>query len=139
MAVGGRMTEKRLQELQQSGKIKGWRTYNAPSVQQTTPEAKGLLCIKSALNEANICFVEEYRFSQKRKFRFDIAILELKVAIEYEGLFAAKSRHTTSAGYTRDADKYNLAQLEGWMVLRYTAQNYKNITADIVEIQKSKR
>ena len=76
-------------------------------------------------------YVEELQFSQERKFRFDWAIPELMIAIEYEGIFSKKSGHTTINGYTKDCDKYNLAALEGWKILRYTAKNYQNLGSDL--------
>lgn len=76
-------------------------------------------------------FCEELRFHHKRKFKFDWAIQDLKIAIEYEGLMSNKSGHTTVTGYTSDCEKYNLAQIEGWTVLRYTALNYKNLDNDL--------
>jgi hypothetical protein len=83
-----------------------------------------------------IDFVQELVFSTKRKFRFDIAILHLKIAVEYEGLNSAKSGHTTITGYTSDCTKYNLAQKEGWKVLRYTMINYKDFPSDLREMIK---
>lgn len=69
----------------------------------------------------------EYRFHPIRKWRFDLAIVPLKIAIEYEGIAGSKwSRHTSLTGYTGDADKYNEAQLHGWIVLRFTALNCKD-------------
>lgn len=59
-----------------------------------------------------------------RKFRFDWAIPEYKLAIEYEGIISAKSRHTSITGFTADTTKYNLAQLNGWIVLRFTQLNF---------------
>ncbi len=76
-------------------------------------------------------YVEELEFSRERKFRFDWAIPELMIAIEYEGIFSKKSGHTTINGYTKDCDKYNLAALEGWKILRYTAKNYQNLGSDL--------
>lgn len=92
---------------------------------------EGLQAIERVLRAARIPFVNEYKFSESRKFRFDIAILDMKVGIEYEGLMSAKSRHTTMTGFTNDASKYNLAQIEGWKVLRYTALNYKQFVDDL--------
>jgi very-short-patch-repair endonuclease len=74
---------------------------------------------------------KEFAFHSERKWRFDFAIIEMKVAIEYEGLMSAKSRHTTVSGYTGDAEKYNAAQSLGWKVLRYTAVNYKTMIEDL--------
>ncbi|WP_341215751.1 hypothetical protein [uncultured Wocania sp.] len=76
-------------------------------------------------------YVEELEFSEERKFRFDWALPYAKIAIEYEGLFSKKSGHTTPSGYTQDCEKYNIAQMEGWKVLRYTALNYKNLEKDL--------
>jgi len=74
---------------------------------------------------------EEYRFHKKRKWRFDFAIPELKIAIEYEGLNSEKSGHTTLKGYTSDTEKYNEAQQLGWKVIRYTVLNYNNVIIDL--------
>lgn len=82
--------------------------------------------------------VEEIEFHPDRKFRFDWALPSLMIAIEYEGLFSKKSGHTTVDGYTKDCEKYNLAQINGWKVLRYTAINYKNLERDLNLILKKK-
>ena len=76
-------------------------------------------------------YVKELKFDEVRRFRFDWAIPELKLAIEYEGLNSEKSRHTTKKGYTGDCQKYNLAVINGWKVLRYTAMNYSDFAQDI--------
>ena len=81
-------------------------------------------------------YVEELQFHKVRKFRFDWAIPSLMIAIEYEGIFSKKSGHTTISGYTKDCQKYNLAQIEGWKVLRYTALNYTNLEKDLKKILK---
>jgi len=90
--------------------------------------------IKLELKSEGIQFVSEYRFDKVRRFRFDIALVAQKIAIEYEGIFAKKSRHTTIKGYTNDCDKYNLAIKNGWRVLRYTAKNYGQAVPDLKEI-----
>lgn len=87
--------------------------------------------IRTMLKLARIEFEEEYAFHPKRKWRFDFAIVEKKIAIEYEGIFATKSRHTTVAGYSKDVEKYNAAAKLGWRVLRYTAKNYKFVVDDV--------
>ena len=79
-------------------------------------------------------YVEEHQFDPVRKYRFDWAIPELKIAIEYEGIFSKKSGHTTVSGYTKDCDKYNLATVHGWKILRYTAKNYKNFPKELKNI-----
>lgn len=134
-----RITTKQFQKLLAEGKIKGY-TEKTPvkrkAVKMPTIEPKGLRYIKGALRSVGIVYTEEYRFHDVRRFRFDIAIESKMLAIEYEGLFSEKSRHTNVTGYSNDAEKYNLAQSMGWRVFRYTAINYKNIDLDIQGILK---
>lgn len=80
--------------------------------------------------------MEEYRFDPERKWRADYAIPELKLLIEYEGLFSDRSRHTTASGFTGDTEKYNQAQALGWTVLRFTALNYKTMIAALNKHKK---
>jgi hypothetical protein len=78
----------------------------------------------------------EFQFYPGRKYRFDWAILELKIAIEYEGIYGSgKSGHTTQPGYNKDTFKYNLAADSGWKVYRYTARTFKNLTVDLKVIK----
>lgn len=82
-------------------------------------------------------YVTEHQFDHKRKYRFDWALLDLKIGIEYEGIFSKKSRHTTAKGFSEDCNKYNLAIQNGWRVLRYTALNYQNLENDLLKIIKT--
>ena len=100
---------------------------------------KKLNDIEWLLKSLGLDYQLEYKFSNKRKFRFDIALTDYKIAIEYEGLQSKKSRHTTSKGYTGDCTKYNLAQIEGWLVLRYTALSKDDIYKDLKEAIKVKQ
>jgi hypothetical protein len=59
-------------------------------------------------------YVSELISHPTGKFRFDWAIPDLKVAIEYEGLMSVKSGQTTVTGYSNDCIKYNLAACLGW-------------------------
>lgn len=79
----------------------------------------------------NILVVKEHRFHPERKWRFDFAVPDHKIGIEYEGINSEKSRHTTLTGYTGDAEKYNAAQALGWRVLRFTAKNYKKVISEL--------
>ena len=64
--------------------------------------------------------VREYRFHPVRKWRFDFAIPEHRVAIEVEGCVFQNGRHVRGVGYRGDCEKYNEAVKLGWRVLRYT-------------------
>lgn len=82
-------------------------------------------CKGHTFNSDEYC--REHRFSKDRAFRFDWAIPALRIGIEYEGLMSEKSGHTTVTGYSKDVEKYNLAQQEGWTVMRYTILNYTQL------------
>lgn len=69
--------------------------------------------------------VIEHKFHQTRRWRFDYAIPELKIAIEQEGGVWSNGRHTRGSGYIGDMEKYNSATLLGWSILRYTPQQLK--------------
>ncbi len=86
-----------------------------------TPET----IVEVILNSLNLQYEKEFRFDVKRKFRFDYFIPELSAGIEIEGAVFTKSRHTTGTGYSKDCEKYNLAQINGYKVLRYTTTQIK--------------
>ena len=91
--------------------------------------------ITQALKDSKLPYVTEYKFSKDRKYRFDWAIIttHCKIGIEYDGLMSAKSRHITITGFSKDQEKFNLAALEGWIVLRYSALNYKQLIPDVLK------
>jgi hypothetical protein len=90
----------------------------------------------SQLKFLGINITPEFKFCENRKFKADFKLEKDNkiVLIEYEGLFAGKSRHTTLKGYSKDCEKYNLATILGYPILRYTAMNYKSITGDVCKI-----
>ena len=142
-------TIQHLQQLQAAGKIRGFVT-NQVEVKKKAGKvvAKHYKRRSEALdwlgwNLLQWCqehchqLFEEYRFDEKRKWRFDWAIPDLKVAVEFEGgVFEKKGSHTTAKGYTKDTEKYNRAAQLGWTVLRYTAMNYKNLIEDLKRVAK---
>jgi very-short-patch-repair endonuclease len=67
----------------------------------------------------------EYRFHEKRKWRFDFAYPDRQLAIEVEGGTYSNGRHTRAKGYEADCEKYNTAALQGWTVLRFTGDMIK--------------
>ena len=73
----------------------------------------------------------EYRFAPPRRWRFDLAWPDRKVAVEIEGVFyrgGRKSRHQTGTGYAADLDKYNVATAEGWRLYRFTPKQSRSLT-----------
>lgn len=61
----------------------------------------------------------EHRFHPKRRWRFDFAFPESRIAVEVEGGTWAGGRHTTGKGFQKDCEKYNAAVELGWRVLRF--------------------
>ena len=62
----------------------------------------------------------EHLFHPQRKWRFDHAWPGQMVAWEIEGVTPEGGRHQTFTGYAADCNKYNEAQLLGWIVIRTT-------------------
>jgi very-short-patch-repair endonuclease len=62
--------------------------------------------------------VTEYRFAAPRRWRFDLAWPDQKVACECEGGGWTGGRHTRGAGFESDLEKYATAQMLGWTVVR---------------------
>lgn len=62
--------------------------------------------------------VKEHEFHETRKWRFDYAVPEKKVAFEYEG---RGKGHLTWQHYSKDCEKYSWAAILGWKVIRVTA------------------
>ena len=60
---------------------------------------------------------QEYRFHPIRKWRFDYACPAARIAIELNGGVWSGGRHVRGAGYLRDREKINAAQLMGWRVI----------------------
>lgn len=92
--------------------------------------------IKYWCKEKGIEYQKEHKFSKNRKFRFDFAIKDHHIGIEYDGLNSERSGHTTLTGFTSDTEKINLAISEGWRVLRYTVLNYRNVLQDLERLIK---
>ena len=77
--------------------------------------------------------VKEYRFHPVRKWRFDYAIPDLKVAIEIDGAVWNYGRHNRPEGYINDMEKLNTAASMGWLVLRFTTEDrLKNATLSLI-------
>lgn len=67
----------------------------------------------------------EFKVIEGRKFRFDCANPTLKIAIEIEGGLWLTGRHNRPLGMIQDMEKYNLAVVEGWKVLRYAPETIR--------------
>ncbi|EHU8077636.1 TPA: hypothetical protein AB5C39_000661 [Vibrio mimicus] len=85
----------------------------------------------------------ELKFHPDRRWRFDFAWAEAKIAVEIEGgtyshgkerfeagkVVKQKSRHLTPTGFHEDCVKYGEAAILGWCVLRVDAKMVKDGSA----------
>ena len=60
----------------------------------------------------------EVMFHSTRRWRFDYAWPEYRVALEIEGGVFTGGRHTSGVGFLKDAEKYNYAACMGWAIIR---------------------
>lgn len=76
----------------------------------------------------------EFVFHPVRKWRFDYAWPDQKIAVEIDGGVWTKGRHTRPAGFLADMEKLNAAARFGWRILRYTPDTIADSIADLVEM-----
>jgi len=80
------------------------------------------LFLRGLCHELDVSLQTEFKFHPVRKFRFDFAVIPLKVAVEYDGGVFSGGRHTQGVGYSNDAVKGNLALESGWKVYHVTSR-----------------
>lgn len=141
-------TREKLEELKKSGKIRGYSGLDQGHRRKEFTEggrkvakhyslrSPGKDYVASNLlkwcNDKAITLEEEYRFDEKRKFKFDWAIPSLKIAVEYEGaIFDPNGPHRHVRMMQKDMEKYNLASQRGWRVLRYASHNYEQLLPEL--------
>jgi len=81
----------------------------------------------------------EYKFVPDRKWRFDFAYPDKMIAIEIEGGVWNNGAHTRGRGYIEDTIKYNRAAIEGWTLLRYTADTMGMAVDDLKLLFKKRK
>lgn len=75
----------------------------------------------------------EHRFHPTRRWRFDLAWPDRKLAVEVDGgqWMAGGGRHNSDA----DREKLNAAAIAGWRVLRYSPRQLDDIMRVVDEIR----
>ena len=79
--------------------------------------------------------LKELQFDEHRKFRFDYALPDYKLAIEIDGGIWQEGggRHNRASGWLVDQEKLNLAVSQGWRILHFTPQQQNTMkTLDII-------
>lgn len=81
--------------------------------------------------------VREYRFDEVRKWRFDAAWPEQRVAVELNGWGQGGhvGRHHTFLGARGDCEKMTAAAVKGWRVLHFMSADKKNASAWVASIK----
>ena len=59
----------------------------------------------------------EHRFHHERKWRFDFAWLDQKLALEVQGGIWSYGRHTRGAALLKEWEKLNTAASMGWRIM----------------------
>jgi very-short-patch-repair endonuclease len=82
----------------------------------------------------------EYKFHPKRRWRFDFAWPDHKLALECDGAVWTNGRHTRGSGFVKDMEKFNEAARLGWTVIKCTPdQLLSTYTLDLIrEITQNK-
>lgn len=84
--------------------------------------------VEYAKRALGVAPVKEYVFHATRKWRFDYAFVEAKVALEVEGGVHTGGRHIRPRGFLGDMEKYNAAATLGWLVLRTTPDQLRTLS-----------
>lgn len=79
------------------------------------------LCVRQQLG---VECLKELQFDAVRKWRFDYAIPEHRIAIEIDGgvWMDGGGRHTRGSGWIKDQEKLNEAAAQGWRVMHFLPQ-----------------
>lgn len=92
-----------------------------------------MMFVKIVKSSTGLDVEKEYRFHPERKWRFDYAIPDLKIAIEIDGGVWINGRHNRASGYIKDMQKFNIAASLGWLILKFTPEEmFKITTLDII-------
>jgi hypothetical protein len=70
--------------------------------------------------------VPEYRFAPPRRWRFDYAWVEEKVALEVQGGLFVQGRHSRGAALLKEHEKLNTAAALGWRVMYCTPKQLRD-------------
>lgn len=86
----------------------------------------------------------EHRFAPPRRWRFDFAWIDRKLAVEIDGGTYVNGRHNRAAGFQADCEKMNAAAMAGWRVLRFTGADVKSgaavdTVAQVLKFEKCPR
>jgi very-short-patch-repair endonuclease len=88
---------------------------------------------------AGLVLVPEFRFAPPRRWRFDYALPEQRIAIEVDGAAFTRGRHTRGVGFLNDLEKFNAAAILGWSVLRYPPDRVHVALDDVLALLNQRK
>jgi len=113
-----------------------------PKGRSTRPKVKGEKVsnefeakLARELKTLKIKFEQEFYFHPERKWRADFHLIDKKILVEVEGGIWSGGRHTRGKGYLGDMEKYNVATMMGFQVIRFSTDQVKSGHA-IQQIEK---
>jgi very-short-patch-repair endonuclease len=98
-----------------------WAREAAASKRRALEDRLALQILAHALPTAE----REYRFDPVRRWRFDFAWPDFRLAVEVDGGTWSAGRHSRGPGFEADAEKLNAATALGWRVFRYTGTHVR--------------
>ena len=86
----------------------------------------------------------EWPFHPTRKWRFDYACPELKIAIEVDGGIFIGGRHSGGVGQLKDFEKLNSACAMGWLVFHTQPEDMhdfalRKLILQAIELRKTQK
>jgi very-short-patch-repair endonuclease len=78
------------------------------------------------LRQLDARWTSEHRFHPTRKWRFDFARPDIRLAIEIDGGIWTGGRHSGGQGQLDDFEKGNEAVALGWQILHFDPKQAKN-------------
>lgn len=101
--------------------------------QKSKLEERFLAAISQATKQIPLP-AREFRFHPTRKWRFDFAWTDLKLAVEIDGGSFVGGGHNRGAQQAKDYDKMNAAVSLGWRVLRFNSKHKPEEMAEQVSL-----
>ncbi len=100
------------------------RSRVPPKFKKAVSKGEQMLC--SQLDIMKIKYEQEFRFNPDRRWKADFRIEGYQILVEVEGGAFSNGRHTRGEGYTADCEKYSVAAIHGWTVIRGTTKQVQS-------------
>jgi very-short-patch-repair endonuclease len=78
--------------------------------------------------------IVEFKFHPERRWRFDFAWEDKKIAVEVQGGIFIRGAHARGAYIVKSQEKYNHAALMGWRIFYFQPKEFNNgIAVEILD------